>query len=722
MTTYPVKNLDCADCAARIEKKINSLTSVRYASLNFASASLTLETDDLAAVREAVRGIEPAVEIGGGERETGSAQEDRAARREPAVIILLSAAYAAGFFLPDSLAPWLFVAVWLASGYRVLRTAVTNIRRGRVFDENFLMSAATIGAIAIGAYSEAGGVMLFYRVGEYLESLSLEKSRKSIKALLALKPDYAEVRRDGRIVRVRPEAVAVGETVVVRPGERIPLDGRVREGVSWIDTAAVTGESVPRPASPGTEVPAGCINGTGMLTVQVVREYGESSAARILGLVEEAASRKSKTERFMTRFAGYYTPAVIAAAVLTALVPPLLFPEESFRVWLYRALVVLVISCPCALVVSIPLGYFGGIGGAARRGILIKGSNFIDVLARVRTVVFDKTGTLTKGSFSVIGIHPRADGAGPGAHVPGDAEQELLFLASRAEAGSNHPIARSLRDASGGNPAPPESFEEIPGGGVRAVVDGRSVLAGSEAFLRAGGIYFTVAGGDTGGANAGGPTVVESAADDAAWGSPAGVAVHVAADGLYLGRIDIGDEIRPGTAAAMQGLRRRGIRNLVMLSGDTRERAGRFGRAVGIDDVRGGLLPEEKAAALEEIIRLGPGRVAFVGDGINDAPVLTGADVGIAMGGIGQDAAVETADVVILDDDPRKVVSAIEISVRTRRIVAQNIFLALGVKLFFVAGGVSGLAGMWEAVFADVGVAVLAVLNSMRAMKTPPEA
>lgn len=713
MTTYPVKNLDCADCAARIEKKINSLTSVRYASLNFASASLTLETDDLAAVREAVRGIEPAVEIGSGERETGSAQEDRAARREPAVIILLSAAYAAGFFLPDSLAPWLFAAVWLASGYRVLWTAATNIGRGRIFDENFLMSAATIGALAIEAYSEAGGVMLFYRVGEYLESLSLAKSRRSIKALLALKPDYAEVRRDGRIVRVHPENVAVGETVVVRPGERIPLDGRVREGVSWIDTAAVTGESVPRPASPGTEVPAGCINGTGMLTVQVVREYGESSAARILGLVEEAASRKSKTERFMTRFAGYYTPAVIAAAVLTALVPPLLFPEESFRVWLYRALVVLVISCPCALVVSIPLGYFGGIGGAARRGILIKGSNFIDVLARVRTVVFDKTGTLTKGSFSVIGIHPRADGAG-------EAEQELLFLASRAEAGSNHPIARSLREASGGHPALPESFEEIPGGGVRAVVDGRSVLAGSEAFLRAGGIYFPVAGGkngdtggDTGGPNAGGTAVP---------GPAAGVAVHVAADGLYLGRIDIGDEIRPGTAAALQGLRSRGIRNLVMLSGDTRERAGRFGRAVGMDDVRGGLLPEEKAAALEEIIRLGPGRVAFVGDGINDAPVLTGADVGIAMGGIGQDAAVETADVVILDDDPRKVVSAIEISVRTRRIVAQNIFLALGVKLFFVAGGVSGLAGMWEAVFADVGVAVLAVLNSMRAMKTPPEA
>ncbi len=699
MTTYPVKNLDCAECAARIEKRIAAMTSVRYASLNFASASLIIDTDDMAGVREEIRRIEPEVEIapaGEIEMESEAEREKKAARREIAFLLTSAAVYGAAFFSGETAGPVLFSAVWLAAGLRVLRAAIFTVKNGKIFDENFLMTAATSGALAIGAFSEAAGVMLFYRFGEFLESLSLARSRRSIKALLALKADYAEVLRDGEIVRTAPESVRVGETVVVRPGARVPLDGVVGEGSSWIDTAAVTGEPVPRPAAPGTEVPGGTVNGPGLLKIRAVREYGESTAARILRLVEEAAARKSKTERFMTRFAGYYTPAVMAAAVLTAALPPLLVPGELFRDWLYRALTILVISCPCALVVSIPLGYFGGIGAAARRGILIKGSNFIDVLGKVGTVVFDKTGTLTRGNFTVLGVRP-ASGDGDES-----AAARLLETAAKAESGSNHPIARSLREAWGRDFPPPDSFEEISGKGVRAALEGRRILAGSADFLREEGI----------------------AVPDDADGfpvPPAGSArVHLAGDGRYAGRIDLGDEIRPESAGAVEALRRRGL-DVVMLSGDESGRARDVGRSIGIADARGGLMPGDKARHLADIRKEASGPVAFVGDGINDAPVLAGADAGIAMGGIGQDAAVETADIVILDDDPRKIAAAIGIAGRTRIIVLQNILFALAVKAFFVAGGVAGLAGMWEAVFADVGVAVLAVLNSMRTMRTSRE-
>jgi Cd2+/Zn2+-exporting ATPase len=633
----------------------------------------------------------------------GAEENTDSGKKDLVFVIALSAVFGAGFIfeyligdsgmgLPQGI---LFLAVWVTAGYGVFSTAVKNVRRGRIFDENFLMALATAGAVSIGAFSEAAGVMIFYRIGQYLESLALARSRRSIKALLSLKAESAEVVEETGTRRMPPEKVPVGAVLLLRPGERVPLDGVVREGNSWMDTSALTGESVPVSTVPGTEVSAGMINGTGLLKIRVIRGYGESSVARILRLVEEAAGRKSKTERFMTRFAGYYTPAVVGVALLTAVLPPLLIPGQLFSEWLYRALVVLVISCPCALVVSIPLGYFGGLGGAAKQGILVKGSNFLDVLAKVRTVVFDKTGTLTHGRFEVLSVRPAAGGD----------PEKLLRLAALAESGSNHPIALTLRARAGIDGGPGDGgsvnyFEEVPGLGIRAGIGGRTVLLGSESFLRQEGIV---------------PDSVPESLD----GTVPGLPVHIAVDKKYAGTVLLGDRMREGAWAAVADLRKLGVSTIVMLSGDTRENAEAAARAAGIEDVRGGLLPEGKALALEEIKAVSRGTVAFVGDGINDAPVLARADVGIAMGGIGQDAAVETADVVLLGDDPRKTAAAVKIARRTRRIVGQNIIFALGTKMFFVVAGLGGLSGMWEAVFADVGVTVLAVLNSLRAMKTP---
>ncbi|MDR1931975.1 MAG: heavy metal translocating P-type ATPase [Spirochaetales bacterium] len=617
-------------------------------------------------------------------------------------IIILSAqfaVYGAGFFLEDALARWFFAALWLLAGFPVLRRSLRNVLRGNIFDENFLMSSATACALAIGAFSEAAGVMLFYRFGEFLEDLAVSRSRKSIKALLEIRPDFAEVRRGGELVRLAPEEVRPGDIFVVRPGERIALDAVVIEGRSWVDTSALTGEPVPRPALPGGELMGGSINANGMLTLRALRTYSDSSAARILRLVEEASGRKSKTERFITRFARYYTPAVMGAAVLIAALPPLFLPDAEFRVWLYRALVLLVMSCPCALVVSIPLGYFGGLGGAARKGVLVKGSNFIDVLAKVRTMVFDKTGTLTRGRFSVLAVLPRA--ADAGASVSEDKEaKRILNLAARAESGSNHPIAQSLRSAACASFADtPDSFEEIPGFGVRALIGGSKVLAGSAKFLQNEGVEVT------------GEEVCPPRE------FPASLSVCVAESGRYRGRVLIGDTTRPGAAEVMQSLRRKGMRRLILLSGDTQKRAEELGRTLCMDEARGGLLPQDKFAALEEIKQNAAGKVAYVGDGINDTPVLAGADVGIAMGGSGQDAALESADIVLLDDDLGKLVPAIGIAEKTRGIVRQNIVFSLAVKLLFMTGGVAGIAGLWEAVFADVGVMVLAVLNSLRARR-----
>ena len=698
MTTYKIKNLDCADCAARIEERIKNLTSVRYASLNFASLSLVIDTDDIEEVRREVGRLEPSVVIAAQEGAPAEAEEKPRLKGEllftaGALVLYVGIFLVEEFFsahLPAWFVPGLFAALWLATGFSVLREAATNLRKGHLFDENFLMSLATLGAFAIGAFSEAAGVMVFYRIGEFLEGLSLDRSRRSIKQLLSLKADYAEVLEAGLGRKAKPEDVSVGEVILVRPGGRVPLDGIVVEGSSTLDTGPLTGESVPRSAAEGAEVLAGSLNLTGALKLRVLRPYGESSVARILKLVEEASARKSKTERFMTKFARYYTPAVIAAAALTAVLPPLLVSGAAFSDWFYRALVILVISCPCALVVSIPLGYFGGIGAAARKGILIKGSTFIDALSRTRAVAFDKTGTLTKGVFTVLDV----------ASEPGIGRERLLEIAARAEAGSNHPIAFSLKAAYGEPVEVPAGFTEYPGFGVAAILDGKRTLAGSVRFLEREGV-----------------SVPRRNDADRPWS----VRVHLAAEGKYVGSVEIGDEIKPEAADGIKMLKRLGIAEVAMLSGDAADKAEAVGKLLGLDEARGGLLPQDKVAVVKALKSKG-GAVLFAGDGINDAPVLAEADVGVAMGGIGQDAAVEAADLVILNDDPRKIAVAVAVARKTRRIVTENIFFALGIKFLFVAGGLAGLAGIWEAVFADVGVAVLAVLNSMRALRVPKDA
>lgn len=577
-------------------------------------------------------------------------------------------------------------AYWLV-GRRVVLAAVRNIRRGQVFDENFLMTIATVGAMLIHELPEAVGVMLFYSIGEAVQDAAVDRSRRSIQALLDVRPDVAYVERGGELQPVSPEHVQVGEDVVVRPGERIPLDGDVMAGEAWVDTSALTGEPVPRRAAPGTPVMAGMVNTDGVLTVRVTKPYGESSAAKILALVERAAARKAPTEKFITTFARYYTPAVVGAAAAVALLPPLLVPGAVFSDWLYRALVLLVISCPCALVLSIPLGYFGGIGGASRRGILVKGANYLDALTQVHTVALDKTGTLTQGVFRVRSV-TAVDGVSP---------ETVLEYAAHAEHFSRHPIAASIRDAYGRetDPARLGDVEEVAGHGIVAEVDGRRVLAGNDRLLHREGV----------------------AHDDC---SADGTVVNVAVEGTLIGRLHIGDEIKPDAARAIRDLKRLGVTRTVMLTGDADAAARQVAAAVDIDEVHAGLLPEEKVEVLERLsaeARAAGGKVAFAGDGINDAPVLTRADIGIAMGALGSDAAIEAADVVIMDDRPSRLPEAVAVARRTRRIVGQNIAFSLAVKAVFIALGAVGVATMWEAVFADVGVSLIALLNATRALR-----
>ena len=586
--------------------------------------------------------------------------------------------------------PWLeyavFGAAYLVAGWNVLAGAARSIVRGRVFDENFLMTVATGGAFAIHQLWEAVAVMIFYKVGEILEDLSVDRSRRSIGGLLELRPDIARVRRDGAFVELRPEQVAVGEEIAVRPGERVPLDGLVLSGSGFVDTSALTGESVPRRVGPGKEVLAGFISTDSSLMVRSTKNAGESSAARIISLVEGATQAKARTETFIRRFARIYTPLVVGAAALVAFVPPLVVPGASLHEWIYRALTMLVISCPCALVISIPLGYFGGVGGASRHGILVKGAKFLDALARVRTVVFDKTGTLTKGTFKVTSVHPRNGVGAP----------QLLRYAALAEAHSNHPIASSIRDAYAGEAGEPSvsNYREVGGEGVTARVDGHDVMAGNDRLLHRQDIAHDVCCID-------------------------GTAVHVAVDGSYAGYLVVGDEPREGAAQAIRDLRAAGVQHTALLTGDGAGVAGSVAASLGLDEWHGDLLPEEKVAHLERIMaaRGARGATAFIGDGINDAPVLARADVGIAMGMAGSDAAVETADVVLMTDSPMKLVEAIRRARRTRAIVLQNIVLALGVKGVFLALGAVGVATMWEAVIADMGVALAAILNASRAMR-----
>ncbi len=589
--------------------------------------------------------------------------------------------------LPAYLEYTVLLLAYALAGGKVIWKALQNLMRGRVLDEYFLMTAASAGAVAIGELPEAVAVMLFFSVGELLEESAVNRSRRSIAALMEIRPDYATViGKEGPERKVAPETVKAGQLILIKPGEKIPLDGTVERGDSFVDNAALTGESIPRRVEAGDPVLAGAVNSSGLLQVRVTREYGESSLAKIFRLVGEAAGNKAKTEQFITRFARYYTPAVVLAAVGVAVLPPVLFGAE-FSTWIYRALVLLVISCPCALVISIPLGYFGGIGSASRHGILVKGSNFLEALLKVKTVVFDKTGTLTKGNFQVTEVLPQ----------PGFTREELLFWAAHAEVHSHHPLARAVRESYGGDVLPVEvgPYTEKRGLGISASVCGRTVLAGSLLLLQQAGV-----------------TAVPC--------RRAGSTIYVAVEGRFAGCLVVRDEIKEDAPRAIQTLKEMGL-TTVMLTGDGEEAAGEVAASTGVDRYLAGLLPEEKVKSLEVLMAADGervrGKLAFVGDGINDAPALSRADVGIAMGGLGTDAAIEAADVVIMDDSLSKVARAVEIAAFTRKVVVQNIVLALGVKGFFVGMGVIGAASIWEAVFADVGVALLAILNATRVLR-----
>ena len=577
----------------------------------------------------------------------------------------------------------LFLIPYFIIGWDVLWKAVRNIAHGQVFDENFLMCVATVGALVLGEYAEAVGVMLFYQVGELFQSYAVGKSRQSISQLMDIRPDSANVERDGQIVQVDPEEVAIGDVIVVRPGEKVPLDGVVLEGTSSLDTAALTGESVPRDAAPGDELLSGCVNLTGLLKVRVTREFGESTVAKILDLVENASSKKAKAENFITKFARYYTPSVVIGAVLLAVIPSLI--TGAWAVWVHRALIFLVISCPCALVISIPLSFFGGIGGASARGILVKGGNYLELLAKTETVVFDKTGTLTRGVFELSALYP-ADGV---------TNETLLETAALAECHSSHPIAQSLRRAWGRDIDPDRvaDVQEIPGHGISCLVDGVRVLAGNEKLMVRENIPFERCG-------------------------DVGTLVYVARDGAYLGCAVIADQVKDTAPAAISDLKRRGIRT-VMLTGDSQAVGEAVAAKLGLDEVHAQLLPGDKVDRLEELLarKSANGVLAYVGDGVNDAPVLSRADVGIAMGGMGSDAAIEAADVVLMDDDPAKLTEAMDIARKCLRIVRENIVFALAVKALFLVLGAFGVASMWEAVFADVGVAVIAILNASRMLR-----
>jgi Zn2+/Cd2+-exporting ATPase len=589
---------------------------------------------------------------------------------------------------PYSIGEYLvFIPAYLLSGWTVLTSAGRNILRGQVFDENFLMTIATVGAIAIHKLPEAVGVMLFFKIGELFQELAVSRSRRSISALLEIRPDTANLKTDDGIIQpVSPETVKVGDTIIIKPGEKIPLDGEIVDGESQVDTSALTGESVPRTLRIGETVLAGTINQTGLLTVTVTKLFGESSIARILDLVENASAKKAETEKFITKFARIYTPIVVIVSLLVALIPPLVIPGATHTEWVYRALILLVISCPCGLVISIPLGYFGGIGGAAKRGILVKGSTFLDTLAGVKAIVFDKTGTLTQGVFKVTEIVP----------YNGFDLTNLLRIAAAAETNSNHPIAKSIRTAYDKpiDESTISNYTEIAAHGIQATIEGKSVLAGNDRLMHR-----------------------EQIAHDTC--DVEGTVVHLAIDKIYAGYIIIADEIKEDAVKAIRDLKAAGVEKIMMLTGDSQAVAQRIAKTLGVDTFAAELLPEDKVTAIEQLLTefAKKGKVAFVGDGINDAPVIARADVGIAMGGLGSDAAIETADVVLMTDAPSKVATAIQVGRKTHAIVLQNIIFALVIKAIFIGLGLLGVATMWEAVFADVGVALAAIFNATRVMK-----
>lgn len=588
---------------------------------------------------------------------------------------------------PYALAEWaVLLSAYLLAGGPVVLATVRHLRRGRLLDENFLMTVATLGAMAIHALPEAVAVMLFYSVGELFQDLAVGRARRSIAALLELRPEVAHLKVGEVTQDVPPERVQPGDVVVVRPGERVPLDGVVVEGAGELDTSALTGESVPRFVEAGQEILAGMVSRTGLFTLRVTKPFGESSLTRLLRLVEQASFRKAPTERFITTFSRYYTPAVVLAAAALAIIPPLLIPGAGWSTWIYRSLVLLVIACPCALVLSVPLAYFAGLGAAARHGVLVKGANFLDALTSLWAVIFDKTGTLTRGVFKVTKVVP----------APGHTNKEVLAAAALAEAQSRHPVARSILEAYGQEVdlSRIAGYEEVPGHGVRVVVDGRTILAGNDRLLHRERVAH--------------PEHEEE-----------GTVVHVASDGSYLGYVVISDELREDAPAAVRSLRTLGVRRLLMLTGDSPAVARQVAERLDLDGYEAGLLPEQKVERLEQFLasKDGAGSVAFVGDGINDAAVIRRADVGVAMGGLGSDAAIEAADVVIMEDRPSRLAVAIRIARFTRRLVLQNIGLALGVKFLFVVLGALGLAGIWGAVAGDVGVSLVAVMNALRVLR-----
>ena len=616
-------------------------------------------------------------------------EHDAGGRGEIAKLIIGGVLFSIGitltylFELHPYIVMGVFIASYLVLGGGILLRAGKNILRGRVFDENFLMSLATIGAFVIGDFPEGASVMLFFQIGEFFQGMAVRKSKKSIKELMDIRPDYANVRKGGEIITIDPEAVNIGDIILVKPGERIPLDGVVIEGESMLDTSALTGESVPRKARVSDTVLSGCINQSGVLEVEVTKTYGESTVAKLIDLVENASAKKAPAEKFITKFARYYTPVVVLLALMITVIPPLLLTGEVWFDWMHRGLVFLVISCPCALVISIPLSFFGGIGGASKRGILVKGGNYLEALNNLDIVVFDKTGTLTKGVFDVTGVYPTSD------HT----ESELLELAASAETFSNHPIALSILRAYGKDVDKSllSDYKEVAGHGVSVMFGGRRLLAGNYRLMDNNGIRCDESEG-------------------------IGTKVYVAVDKTYAGCIVISDEVKPDSLSTIAALKSKGIRKTVMLTGDNPSIAEAIARELKIDEVHAGLLPGQKVDIIEMLDgeKRKNGKLAYLGDGINDAPALARADIGIAMGGMGSDAAIEAADVALMTDEPSKIIDAIDAAGFTRRIVRQNIIFALAVKVFFLLLGALGVASMWEAVFADVGVALLAVLNATR--------
>ena len=699
MKKYQLKNIDCASCAAKIEDGLSKMPEVKFVSVNFANSTLHIDAPDIEEVKQKIKEIEPEVEVAEPTEELTPSTKKPAIKDEMAenkfelikifVTLLL---LAAGMIFEEEIhnTPYhfaeylVFISAYLISGWVVLSGAVRSIVKGKVFNEHFLMTIATGGALLIDAMPEAVTVMLFYVVGELFQDIAVNRSRRSVKALLEIRPDYANLKVNGDIKKVSPSEVHPGQIIVVKPGEKIPLDGKIIEGNSFVDTSALTGESVPRAIKVNETVLAGMINKSGLLTIEVTKEFGESSISKILELVENATSKKAETEKFITTFARYYTPVVVFGALLLAVIPPLFVQGATFTDWIYRALVVLVISCPCALVISIPLGYFGGIGGASRKGILVKGSNYLDALTKIKTVVFDKTGTLTKGEFKVTEI----------VSANGFKEEDILKYAAYAEANSNHPIAKSILEAYEKKIQQSDITEvkEISGKGIQAKVNSDEVLIGNDKLLHK-----------------------ENIEHDKC--DVEGTVVHVAVNKKYAGYIVISDSLKDEAAETITELNKLKI-NTVMLTGDNKSAAEVYAKKLGIKEYYSELLPENKVEHIEKLLSsTHDGKVAFVGDGINDAPVIARADVGIAMGALGSDAAVETADVVLMTDSPMQVVNAIEVAKRTRMIVWQNIAFAMGVKLFFILLGAFGIATMWEAVFGDMGVAIIAILNAMRVYK-----